>query len=286
MTEWLAESPYDGTSLSLEAARVLYRGRTDYQEVVIFESRAYGRVLMLDRVFQTSERDEFVYHEMLVHVPMLAHGDARRVLIIGGGDGGTLREVLKHDVERATMVEIDAGVVELCRTHLPALSDGAFDDPRTELVIGNGVRFVHECAERYDLIIVDSTDPYPAGPGTTLFTEDFYATCRRRVTEPGVVVSQHGTPFAHPDALATARSRLAAFEDVAFYLAAVPLYNPGYTALGWAATDASLRATSVKTLSQRLGSAELETRFYSPDFHHAAFSLPRMFAEAASLPGA
>ena len=143
---------------------------------------------------QTTERDEFIYHEMISHVAIMAHGAAQDVLIIGGGDGGTLEEVLKHQsVVRATMVELDPGVVELARTYLPGVSRGAFDDPRTELIFGDGVRFVAEADRQFDVIIVNSTDP--VGPGEVLFTEAFYADCRARLRPGGILVAQSGNPF-------------------------------------------------------------------------------------------
>ena len=164
MTEWFDETLHPEIGQRLSMDRVLFREKTGLQDLVIFENPRFGRVLALDGVVQTTEGDEFIYHEMLAHTPILAHGGVSRVLIIGGGDGGMAREVLRHaSVKHLTMVEIDRGVVDMSREHLPSLSAGAFDDPRLELVITDGAKFVHETGDRWDVVIVDSTDPI--GPG-------------------------------------------------------------------------------------------------------------------------
>lgn len=167
MTEWVSETLHAGYQQRFEVSKVLYSEKTEFQDMVIFENPKFGRVLVLDGVIQTTEKDEFIYHEMMVHTPMLANGAAKRVLIIGGGDGGCLREALRHPgVGKVTMVEIDPTVVELSRKYLPGHSDGAFDDPRTDLVIADGLKYVAESDEKFDVIIVDSTDPI--GPGEVL----------------------------------------------------------------------------------------------------------------------
>ncbi|MDA0342023.1 MAG: polyamine aminopropyltransferase, partial [Proteobacteria bacterium] len=179
--EWFEEALHPGLTQGLSMDRILFREKTELQDLVIFENRIFGRVLALDGVVQTTEGDEFIYHEMLSHVPILAHGAASRVLIIGGGDGGMAREVLKHPgVRTVTMVEIDPSVIELCRNHLPSISAGAFDDPRLDLVIADGAAFVEVTNDRWDVIIIDSTDPL--GPGEVLFGERFYRGCKRCLT--------------------------------------------------------------------------------------------------------
>lgn len=157
---------------------VLYHEKTDHRDPIIFENAAFGRVMALDGVVQTTERDEFIYHEMMTHVPLLAHGHAKHVLIIGGGDGAMLREVTRHkNVESITMVEIDAGVVSFCRQYLPNHNAGSYDDPRFKLVIDDGVNFVNQTSQTFDVIISDCTDPI--GPGESLFTSAFYEGCKR-----------------------------------------------------------------------------------------------------------
>lgn len=253
--------------------RELYRERTEHQDLVIFENPVFGKVLALDGVVQTTTRDNHAYHEMLLHPPLLAHGRARRVLIIGGGDGGSLREAVKHPLERIVLVEIDAAVIELSKRWLPELADGAFEDPRAEVVIADGCRFVAETPERFDLIVVDSTDPI--GPGQVLFTSEFYAGCRRCLAPGGLLVTQQGVPLLQPEVLRNGHERLRPlFADLAFYLTVVPTYNGGAMALGWASDAPALRQLPRATLEQRRAALGLRSRYYSPAVHQAAFALP------------
>lgn len=186
---WVTETLHDGLRCAFRADEVIYEEETEHQHLVIFENVKFGRVMSLDGITQVTEKDEFVYHEMMSHVPILAHGNAKKVLIIGGGDGGVLREVLRHKtVEKCTMVEIDRSVVDMCVEYLPMISAGAFDDPRTDLVIADGAKFVAETDERYDVVIVDSTDP--VGPGAILFSEEFYKNAKRCMAGGGIIVTQ------------------------------------------------------------------------------------------------
>lgn len=261
---------------------VLYRNRTGHQDLVIFRNNEFGRVMALDGVVQTTEGDEFVYHEMLAHVPILAHGRARRVLIIGGGDGGMLREVLRHEtVTHVTQVEIDAEVIETCKQYLPNHSRGAFDDPRVDIVIDDGFEFVSRAGDSFDVIISDSTDPI--GPGEALYTQDFYAGCRQRLGEGGVLVTQNGNLFTQLDEVRTTAARLAPlFADATFYTAAVPTYLGGAMAFAWATDDAALRRVPLEELQARCTRSGIETRFYTPEVHQAAFALPRFVLDAVS----
>ena len=194
MERWIEETLHRGFRARLRADRVLFDSQTELQNLIIFETPDFGRVMMLDGVVQLSTKDEFVYHEMMSHVPLFAHGRARKALIIGGGDGGVLRESLKHpELEAVTLCEIDRGVIDLCREYFPEVSAGAYDDPRTRIVIADGTKFVAETDERFDVIMVDSTDPI--GPGAVLFTREFYADCRRALAGGGVLVTQNGIPF-------------------------------------------------------------------------------------------
>lgn len=235
--------------------------------------------MVLDGIVQTTEGDEFIYHEMLAHVPLFAHGSARRVLIVGGGDGGMLREVVRHrDVERVVQVEVDAGVIETCREHLPNHSAGAFDDPRAEVVIADGARFVAETAERFDVVICDSTDP--EGPGTALFGPAFYAGCRRSLAPGGVLVTQNGVAFLQPEVAGGTAPELARhFRDWHFFSAAVPTYVGGIMLFGWATDDASLRAVPAETLRERHAASGIRTRYYNPEVHVASFALPEYVRE-------
>lgn len=259
--------------------RTVHRERSDHQDIFIFDNALFGRVLVLDGLVQTTERDEHIYHEMIAHVPLVAHGGAARVLVVGGGDGGTLREVLKHPVERAVMVEIDRRVVTLSREHLPGLSNGAFDNTRAALVIDDAAVYLRRCDETFDAIIVDSTDP--VGPGEALFADGFYELCQARLAPGGVLVTQAGVPFTNPEPFLAAHARLAArFADTAAYQAAVPTYTGGPMTFGWASDAPALRATPPDVLADRFAALGLATRHYTPAVHTAAFALPRALAEA------
>jgi spermidine synthase len=274
MTDWFEETLHPEFRQGLAMTEVLYRDRSDVQDLIIFANPRFGRVMCLDGVVQTTEGDEFVYHEMLAHVPILAHGAAKRVLIIGGGDGGMAREVLKHAGVAVTMVEIDRAVVDFCAEHLPNHSAGAFDNPRLNLVIADGARFVKETEERFDVIIVDSTDPI--GPGAVLFTAEFYADCKRCLTEGGVVVTQNGVPFVQPEEITNSYRRLGeSFADVHFYRAAVPTYQGGDMAFGWASDNPDLRRVQVETLEARYADSGIETHYVTAAVHAAAFALPK-----------
>lgn len=271
---WITEELHGAFRSSYRADRVLFDTETGQQRLVLVENPIFGRMLSLDGVTQVTERDEFVYHEMLTHVPMLAHGNARRVLIIGGGDGGILREVLRHpNVEQATMVEIDAGVVSFSREWLPTVSDGAFDDPRLNLVIADGAAFVRDATDRFDVVIIDSTDPI--GPGEVLFTDSFYGHVRRLLNPGGVVVTQNGVPFLQPDELrGTMRAFRTLFQVATCYLVTVPTYTGGPMALGFGTDDAALLHVSEPMLAERLAGLDFTPGYYSPAVHRGAFALP------------
>lgn len=281
---WYTETLYPDWRQQLPVTRELYREKTDFQDLVIFESPRFGRVLALDGAVQTTEGDEFIYHEMLVHVPLFGYGAARDVLIVGGGDGGTLREVLRHPVDRVTMVEIDRSVIDLCREYMPSLSAGAFDDPRAEVVIADGCAFMKEAGRAYDVVIIDSTDP--VGPGAVLFTEEFYGDCKARLKPGGILATQSGVPFMQPRELTDAAARLGAhFDAAAFYLAPVPEYIGGFMAFGFAPAGGPAQPPAGDVLEARFAAAGLETRYYTPAVHAAAFALPR-FIEKLIVPAA
>lgn len=277
---WFEEKLYRDVRQGYAITRVLYREKTRHQDLIIFENPVYGRVLALDGVVQVTQKDEYVYHEMMAHTPILAHGKARRVLIVGGGDGGILRECLRHRaIEQITLVEIDRAVVDMCRKYLPTIPGKAFADRRTRLVIADGARFVRDSRERFDVVIVDSTDP--AGPGAVLFTAAFYRDCKRVLTKGGVLVNQNGVPFLQAGELAmTWRRRRKFFKDAGFYVAAIPSYYGGFMALGWASDNARARAVPAATLRRRFAAARLKTRYYTPEIHTASFALPAFVQRA------
>lgn len=264
--------------------KMLHEVRTEHQHLVIFENARMGRVMALDGAIQTTEADEFIYHEMLTHVPILAHGTARNILIIGGGDGGMLREVCRHSsVDRVTMVEIDRAVVDMCKEYLPNHSNGAYDDPRVNLVIDDGMRFIANCTEKFDVIISDCPDP--TGPAEVLFSEDFYQACHRCLTDDGILVAQNGTPFLQIEEVkTTAKNIQALFADWHFYHAAVPTYIGGSMTFAWAAKNRQLRQQSLDILRQRFAGSGIVTRYYNADIHQAAFALPQYVLQAIGKP--
>lgn len=273
---WYTETLHQGFKTSFQVRRVLFDSQTEHQRLVVAESVAFGKLVMLDGVTQLTTADEHVYHEMLSHVPILTHGGVRDVLIVGGGDGGMIEEVFKHQsIAHVTMAELDAGVIDLAKAHLPELSNGAFDDPRLEIVLGDGRDFVAGAPDRaFDLVIVDSTDPI--GPGESLFTGAFYAACYRILRPGGVIVTQNGVPFFQADELAsTMRSFGRLFTDATCYLAAVPTYVGGFMAFGWGTDDAASRAQPLASIRARFEAAGIDTRYYTPEVHLASFALPR-----------
>ncbi|MGH1483225.1 MAG: polyamine aminopropyltransferase [Geminicoccales bacterium] len=274
MTEWIEETLHEDFRFKMKVDRILFEGRSENQHVAVVENSTFGRTLYLDGVLQTSERDEFIYHEMLTHLPILAHGDASNVLIIGGGDGGMLEEVLKHrSIDAVTMVEIDPSVVTMCREHLPSISGDAFDDPRLDLVFADGVDYVRTTDKRFDIAIIDSTDPI--GPGEVLFTETFYQGGKRILKDGGILVTQNGVPFVQGDELTqSVRLLRGLFADASCYMATVPGYVGGPMAFGWGTDNPDLRSTPLNVLRERFAEAAIKTDYYTPEVHQAAFALP------------
>ncbi len=271
---------FDGYGQHFDVDRVLFESDTEHQHLIIFENRAFGRVMALDGIIQTTERDEFIYHEMMIHVPVLAHGAARRVLIIGGGDGGSLREALKHpQLESVTQVEIDGAVIDMCKTYLPNHSSGAFDNPRANIVIDDGFRYVKECGETFDVIVCDSTDP--VGPGEVLYSEAFYAACRRCLGGRGVMAGHTGVGwFQTAEAIQVNERLRRSFAAVDFYCAAVPTYVGGAMMFYFASNDAALAKQPTEIISRRYSDSRIPTRFYNPALHAGAFGVPQYFRDA------
>jgi spermidine synthase len=279
---WVNETLYAAWGQRFRVIRELARVRSDFQDIMIFESETHGRVMLLDGVVQITEADEFVYQEMLAHVPLLAHGAAKRVLIIGAGDGGVLRRVLQHrTVEKAVMVEIDGTVIRLAKEHLPGIAGDAWTDPRAEVIVGDGIDYVQRAPDAsFDVVIVDSTDPI--GVGEVLFTDDFYANCARLLTGRGLVVNQCGVPFMQADELRdTSLRRKRFFAEVSAYVAAVPTYVGGLMTLGWSAKAPGLSATPVAQIRARAEAAGIlgATRYWTPEIHAGAFHLPPYIAK-------
>lgn len=278
MTAWAVEqeSRSGAYRFSMRMTRVLHHSVGEHQEMLLFENELFGRVLMLDGVVQTTERDEFFYHEMLVHVPCFAHGRVERALIIGGGDGGALEELLKHQsLRQVTMVEIDQGVVDFSKEHLRSICGEAFEDPRLELVIADGAAWVAETEQRFDLIVVDSTDPSESGPSAVLFTEAFYRHCAGILNEGGLLVSQNSLPFSEPQALVGPFARIReAFGAATCYRVPVPSYIGGEMTLVLAAKDGALPSPADEGLEARVAAAGIDSLYYTPAVHRGAFALP------------
>ncbi len=282
MTEtWFNETLYSGWNQRFQVKRMLAQVTSAYQDITVFDSISHGRVLALDGAIQITESDEFIYQEMLAHVPLLAHGAAKRVLIIGAGDGGVLRRVLQHHtVEQAVMVEIDGEVIRLSKEFMPNIGGNAWTDQRAQIVVDDGIAFAAVAATgSFDVIIVDSTDP--VGVGETLFTDAFYADCARILTPGGLVVNQCGVPFMQPDELReTSRHRARAFPHVSAYVAAVPTYVGGFMTLGIATKSPGVGQISIDIMRARADAAGIlgTTLYWSPEIHVAAFQLPPYIA--------
>jgi spermidine synthase len=256
---------------------LLHEERSAFQLVQVYENPAFGRVLVLDGLTQTSERDEFTYHEMLVHTPMTLHPDPKRVLVIGGGDGGTLRHVLMHpSVERAVMVEIDQTVTDVCRKLMPSIGGTCWDDPRAEVLFDDGIAFTKNTTEQFDVIIIDSSDP--VGPGEGLFTPDFYADARRALAPNGILCAQAGgVVFADGEYERAFRNARTAFPEARLALGDVPIY-PGTR---WSYLIGGVEELpSVATLQERASARNLAARYWTPSLCLGAFGLPA-FVEAS-----
>jgi len=285
---WIAETLFDelGFRMTFQVDKVLYELQTEHQHLVLFEQPFFGKMLMLDGATQISKKDEFIYQEMMSHVPLFAHGNASDVLIIGGGDCGIAEEVLKHKaVERLTQVEIDEKVVEFAKEHFPEFTTPVFADKRFESVIDDGMKYVVKTDRRYDVIIIDSTDPQ--GPGKILFSQKFYAGCKRCLKKGGVMVTQSGVPIYQPQELTKSVARFRRlFAEGACFIAAIPTYVGGHLAMGWATDNKRLRQIPVKTLAERYKKAgRFRTQYWTPEVHAAAFALPRFIAEAVAKAG-
>jgi spermidine synthase len=279
---WLNETLYPGWGQRFRFTRQLARVQSPFQDIAIFETESHGRVMTLDGVVQITERDEFVYQEMLAHVPLLAHGAAKNVLIIGAGDGGVLKHVLMHKgVERVVMVEIDGEVIDLAKRFLPGIGGDAWTNPRANVIVGDGVDYVGQAPDgAFDVIIVDSTDPI--GVGEVLFTDSFYRNASRILTPRGIVVNQCGVPFMQADELReTSRRRAQFFPYVSAYVVAVPTYVGGYMTLGWAGKEKAATRLLVEEIARRAEAAGIagKSQYWSPEVHVASFWLPPYIAK-------
>lgn len=271
MELWYTERQTEGVALSCKVTRTLHSEETPFQRLEVLETTQFGRMLVLDGMVQTTETDEFVYHEMIAHIAMQTHPDPRRVAVIGGGDGGAVREVLKYpQVESVKLVEIDARVVEASRRYFPDLSVG-LEDPRVECLYVDGIKHIQETKGAYDVILVDSTEP--VGPAIGLFSRDFYAACYESLDDRGILVAQTESPFFNESLLRRAFDGIrSVFEVSRLYLASIPTYPSGLWSF-------SLGSKEKDPLDVSPNLSGITTRYYTEAVHHAAFQLPRFVQE-------
>ena len=259
-----------------EINRTLFEGKSQYQDIAIYENDSLGRVLTLDGIIQITECDEFIYQEMMVHVPIFSHENPENVLIIGGGDGGILREVLRHKgIKRIVMAEIDQMVIDACVEHMPKVNNAGkvYKDPRTQLIVGDAFAFVKDTDLKFDVVIIDSTDPI--GPGEKLFSHEFYKSLIKILKLNALVSTQGGVPQFQPGEVGTTLSCLEdAGLNASCYIAAVPTYYGGYMTLGFGALNSNWSLPDEKKLDQRFKETCIKTKHYSPAMHLASFVLP------------
>jgi len=273
MELWYTEDQNNVLRYSYRVNRSLHVEKTPFQHLAVLDTAGFGRMLVLDGIVQTTVWDEYIYHEMIAHVPLNTHPAPRRVLIIGGGDGGTAREVVRHPrVEKAVMVEIDERVVAVARQFLPELS-GALDDPKIDLRFADGIEHVAQSHDEYDVVIIDSTDP--VGPAVGLFSREFYGQVYHALKEDGLFVAQTESPLFNTDMLARITKDIEAFFPVVrTYLACVPSYPGGL----WSFTMGSKKHDPLMVKPESIPA--LSYRYYNPEVHRAAFALPQFLKEA------
>lgn len=276
MELWFSEMHTDNVKMSIRIDKQLYCGKSEYQRIDVFDSPEFGRFLTLDGIMMLTEKDEFIYHEMITHVPMAANPDIKDVLVIGAGDGGTIRELTRYDsIRHIDMVEIDEQVVDVCREYLPQTAC-KLDDPRVKIHYDDGLRFVRFPEDEYDLIIVDSTDPF--GPGEGLFTSEFYGNCYKALRADGILVNQHESPYYADDAKAMQRAHKRIkelFPICGVYQAHIPTYPSGHWLFGFA----SKTIDPLKINADRWNALGISTRYYNTDLHRGSFAIPNYVKE-------
>jgi len=272
MELWFTEDHSKDAKFSIRVEKQLYSGKSDFQRIDVFESKEFGKFFTLDGYIMITEKDEFIYHDMIVHVPMATNPNIKKVLVIGAGDGGTVRELVRYDsIEKIDMVEIDKLVVDVCKEYFPRSTSG-LDDERVSLYFEDGLKFVQEKVDAYDLIIVDSTDPI--GPGEGLFTREFYKNCYRALKKDGILVNQHESPFYenYAKSMQRAHKRIREFFPVAkVYQVHIPTYASGHWLFGFASKTydpvADLNSDAWNALN-------LETGYYNTEIHKGSFAIP------------
>ena len=277
MQLWFTERHTKNVEFSIKVDRQIYTGQSEFQRIDVFQSEEFGRFLTLDGYMMLTEKDEFIYHEMITHVPMAVHPNPRKVLVIGAGDGGVVRELTQYErVERIDLVEIDELVIEVCRKYLPQTAC-RMDDPRVHIHIEDGLKYIRAHENEYDLIIVDSTDPF--GPGEGLFTKEFYGNCYKALKDDGIMVNQHESPFYEEDAIAMQRAHkriVESFPISKVYQAHIPTYPSGHWLFGFASKKYHPLRDFNPTAWSLLG---LTTRYYTTQLHVGAFAMPAYVEE-------
>ena len=272
---WFTEAHTPNVNFSIRVTRHLHSEKTEYQQIDVFDSPEFGRFFTLDNVVMVTEKDEFIYHEMITHVPMATAPGVKNVLVVGGGDGGTVRELTRYrTIEKIDMVDIDRRVVEICREYTPFTSC-KLDDPRVSLYFEDGINFVAGKENVYDLIIVDSTDPISVGEG--LFTSGFYKSCYNALKENGVLVNQHESPYYEITSNAMKRAHQRIKEhfcsgNCRVYQAFIPTYQSGHWLFGFADKTGIIDPLAFDDI--KWNELSLETRYYNTELHRASFVLP------------
>ncbi len=277
MDFWFSEYHTKNVKLSIRVDKQLYSGQSDFQRIDVFDSPEFGRFLTLDGYMMLTEKDEFIYHEMITHIPMAVHPNVKKVLVIGAGDGGVIRELAKYkEIELIDMVEIDPLVVEVCTKYLPKTAC-CFDDPRLTIHYEDGLKFVRSKHNEYDLIIVDSTDPF--GPGEGLFTLEFYGNCYKALKDDGIMVNQNESPFYPDDITACQRAHkriVQTFPISRVYQAHIPTYPSGHWLFGFA----SKKYHPLKDLNEeKWDMRNISARYYTTKLHKGAFYIPAYVEE-------
>ncbi len=277
MALWFTEQHTDDVRFSIHIKEQLYSGKSYYQQIEVFDSYEFGRVLVLDGYIMLTEKDEYIYHEMMVHVPMACNPDIRRVLVIGAGDGGTVRELCRYDsITQIDMVEIDEQVVKVCKEYLPQTAC-RLEDPRVHIYYEDGLKFVRRVEDTYDLIIVDSTDPF--GPGEGLFTKEFYVNCFTALREHGILTNQHESTYydSYTSMVSRTHRRMRSVFPVAMvYQAHIPTYPSGHWLFGFASKNIHPVYDFKPETWEQLG---LETKYYNTQLHTGCFALPNTVRE-------
>ncbi|WP_088104435.1 spermidine synthase [Halalkalibacter urbisdiaboli] len=272
MELWFTEKQTERYGITAKIKRTLHTEKTEFQQLDVVETEEFGNMLILDGMVMTTEKDEFVYHEMVAHVPLFTHPNPKHVLVVGGGDGGVIREVLKHpSVEKATLVEIDGKVIEYSKKYLPTIA-GALDDARVDVQVDDGFMHIAKAENAYDVIMVDSTEP--VGPAVKLFEKGFYEGISKALKEDGIFVAQSDNPWFTPDLIANVqRDVKEIFPITRLYVANVPTYPSGL----WTFTIGSKKHDPLEVPESRFH--EIETNYYTKDLHKAAFTLPKFVAD-------